>query len=45
MLRTSVSPTIIQAGYRINVIPSEAKATLDVRTHPDEDLDGVPRRR
>ena len=40
MLRTSVSPTIIQAGYRINVIPSEAKATLDVRTHPDESLDG-----
>ena len=39
MLRTSVSPTIIQAGYRINVIPSEAKATLDVRTHPDENLD------
>ena len=39
MLRTSVSPTIIQAGYRINVIPSEAKATLDVRTQPDEDLD------
>jgi acetylornithine deacetylase/succinyl-diaminopimelate desuccinylase-like protein len=39
MLRTSVSPTIIQAGYRINVIPSEAKASLDVRTHPDEDLD------
>ena len=40
MLRTSVSPTMIQAGYRINVIPSEAKATLDVRTHPDENLDG-----
>jgi acetylornithine deacetylase/succinyl-diaminopimelate desuccinylase-like protein len=39
MLRTSVSPNIIQAGYRINVIPSEAKASLDVRTHPDEDLD------
>ena len=39
MLRTSVSPTIIQGGYRINVIPSEAKATLDVRMHPDEDLD------
>jgi acetylornithine deacetylase/succinyl-diaminopimelate desuccinylase-like protein len=38
MLRTSVSPTIIQGGYRINVIPSEAKASLDVRTHPDEDL-------
>ncbi len=38
MLRTSVSPTIIQGGYRLNVIPSEAKASLDVRTHPDEDL-------
>jgi acetylornithine deacetylase/succinyl-diaminopimelate desuccinylase-like protein len=39
MLRTSVSPNIIQAGYRINVIPSEATASLDVRTHPDENLD------
>ena len=38
MLRTSVSPTIIQGGYRLNVIPSEAKASLDVRTLPDEDL-------
>jgi acetylornithine deacetylase/succinyl-diaminopimelate desuccinylase-like protein len=37
MLRTSVSPNIIQAGYRINVIPSEARATLDVRIHPDDD--------
>ena len=37
MLRTSVSPNIIQAGYRSNVIPSEARATLDVRMTPDED--------
>jgi acetylornithine deacetylase/succinyl-diaminopimelate desuccinylase-like protein len=37
MLRTSVSPNIIQGGYRSNVIPSEAKATLDVRMVPDED--------
>ena len=36
MLRTSVSPNIIQGGYRVNVIPSEAKATLDVRVHPDD---------
>jgi acetylornithine deacetylase/succinyl-diaminopimelate desuccinylase-like protein len=36
MLRTSVSPNIIEGGYRINVIPSEAKAMLDVRMHPDE---------
>ena len=38
MLRTSVSPNIIQAGYRINVIPSEAVATLDVRALPDENM-------
>jgi acetylornithine deacetylase/succinyl-diaminopimelate desuccinylase-like protein len=40
MLRTSVSPNIFQAGYRINVIPSEARATLDVRMLPDEDPPG-----
>jgi len=39
MLRTSISPTMFQAGYRVNVIPSEATATLDVRVHPDEDPD------
>lgn len=38
MLRTSVSPNIIQAGYRINVIPSEAIATLDVRALQDENM-------
>jgi acetylornithine deacetylase/succinyl-diaminopimelate desuccinylase-like protein len=37
MLRTSVSPNIFTGGYRSNVIPSEAKATLDVRMLPDED--------
>jgi acetylornithine deacetylase/succinyl-diaminopimelate desuccinylase-like protein len=37
MLRTSVSPNMFNAGYRINVIPSEATATLDVRMLPDED--------
>jgi acetylornithine deacetylase/succinyl-diaminopimelate desuccinylase-like protein len=36
MLRTSVSPNIFNGGYRSNVIPSEAKATLDVRMLPDE---------
>jgi len=39
MLRTSVSPNIVDAGYRQNVIPSEARATLDVRMRPDEDAD------
>jgi acetylornithine deacetylase/succinyl-diaminopimelate desuccinylase-like protein len=37
MLRTSVSPNIFAGGYRSNVIPSEAKVTLDVRMLPDED--------
>ena len=37
MLRTSVSPNISNAGYRINVIPSEARAMLDVRMLPDQE--------
>ncbi|HEY7171320.1 MAG TPA: M20/M25/M40 family metallo-hydrolase [Vicinamibacterales bacterium] len=37
MLRSSISPVIVQAGYRMNVIPSEAKATLDVRLVPGDD--------
>ena len=37
MLRTSLSPTIINGGYRSNVIPSEATANIDVRQAPDED--------
>jgi acetylornithine deacetylase/succinyl-diaminopimelate desuccinylase-like protein len=39
MLRTSVVPTILKAGFRMNVIPSEAEATLDIRALPDEDMD------
>ncbi|MEO8100225.1 MAG: M20/M25/M40 family metallo-hydrolase [Acidobacteriota bacterium] len=38
MLRTSVVPTILKAGFRMNVIPSEAEATIDVRVLPDEDV-------
>ncbi len=36
MLRTSITPTILTGGYRFNVIPSEARATIDVRMVPDE---------
>jgi acetylornithine deacetylase/succinyl-diaminopimelate desuccinylase-like protein len=36
-VRNSISPNIIQGGYRINVIPSEAKATLDVRLISGQD--------
>jgi acetylornithine deacetylase/succinyl-diaminopimelate desuccinylase-like protein len=37
MVHTSLVPTIVGGGFRYNVIPSEAKATVDVRLHPDED--------
>ncbi len=42
-LRTSVVPTIIDAGFRRNVIPSEATAMLDIRMLPDEDVEGFYR--
>ncbi|HLG17510.1 MAG TPA: M20/M25/M40 family metallo-hydrolase [Blastocatellia bacterium] len=38
VLRTSIVPTIIKGGFRSNVIPAEAEATLDVRAVPDEDI-------
>jgi len=38
VLRTTVSPNIVQGGFLANVIPSEASATLDVRALPDEDM-------
>ena len=39
MLRTSVSPNIVKSGFRFNVIPADAEATLDIRALPDEDMD------
>ena len=41
MLRTSIVPTIIKGGFRTNVIPGDAEATLDVRALPDEDIDAL----
>jgi acetylornithine deacetylase/succinyl-diaminopimelate desuccinylase-like protein len=38
MLHTSISPTILKGGYQVNVIPSEAEATLDIRALPDENI-------
>ena len=38
-LRTSISPTVFKGGFRTNVIPGDALATLDVRALPDEDMD------
>lgn len=37
--RTSVAPTVMDAGFRRNVIPSEASAILDIRMLPDENVD------
>lgn len=37
--RTSVVPTVVDAGFRKNVIPSEASAILDIRMLPDESVD------
>ncbi len=39
ILRTSVSPNVIKAGFRSNVIPSEAEAILDIRALPDENME------
>jgi acetylornithine deacetylase/succinyl-diaminopimelate desuccinylase-like protein len=38
MLHTSISPNIISGGFQVNVIPSQAEATLDIRALPDEDM-------
>jgi acetylornithine deacetylase/succinyl-diaminopimelate desuccinylase-like protein len=38
MLHTSISPNIFQGGYQVNVIPSEAEVTLDIRALPDENI-------
>jgi acetylornithine deacetylase/succinyl-diaminopimelate desuccinylase-like protein len=39
LLRTSVVPTVVDGGFRMNVIPSEAEAVLDIRALPGEDPD------
>jgi acetylornithine deacetylase/succinyl-diaminopimelate desuccinylase-like protein len=39
MLRDSVTPTELSAGIRANVIPSEAKATLNIRLLPGNSID------
>ena len=36
MLRDSIAPTMLQAGVRANVIPSEARATLNIRLLPGD---------
>lgn len=44
VLRTGISPTVLSAGSRHNVIPANGSATLSVRTLPGEDLDDLVER-
>jgi len=41
MLRTTVSPTMLEAGVKINVIPNVAQAQVDVRRLPNETREEV----
>jgi acetylornithine deacetylase/succinyl-diaminopimelate desuccinylase-like protein len=41
VLRNGISPTIVKGGIRSNVIPTDAVATLNVRTLPGQSIDGV----
>jgi acetylornithine deacetylase/succinyl-diaminopimelate desuccinylase-like protein len=39
MMRDTIAPTVMQAGVRANVIPSEARAVLNVRLLPGDTID------
>ncbi len=41
VLRNGISPTLISGGIRSNVIPTEAEATLNIRTMPGESIDAL----
>ncbi len=43
-IRTSQAFTVIQGGSKANVLPSEARANLNLRLLPGESLDGVKQR-
>jgi acetylornithine deacetylase/succinyl-diaminopimelate desuccinylase-like protein len=39
MLRDSIAPTMLSAGVRVNVIPAEARANLNIRLLPGDTID------
>jgi acetylornithine deacetylase/succinyl-diaminopimelate desuccinylase-like protein len=41
MLRDTISPTMLNAGIRANVIPSEARANLNIRLLPGDTIDAL----
>jgi acetylornithine deacetylase/succinyl-diaminopimelate desuccinylase-like protein len=38
MLRDTIAPTVLQAGVRVNVVPSEATANLNIRMLPGHSI-------
>ncbi|HET9400264.1 MAG TPA: M20/M25/M40 family metallo-hydrolase [Candidatus Acidoferrales bacterium] len=38
MMRDTIAPTMLQAGVRANVVPSEARATLNIRLLPGDSV-------
>jgi acetylornithine deacetylase/succinyl-diaminopimelate desuccinylase-like protein len=41
MMRDTIAPTMLQAGVRANVVPSEARANLNVRLLPGDSINDV----
>lgn len=41
MMRDTIAPTMLQAGVRVNVVPSEARANLNVRLLPGDSVNDV----
>ncbi len=41
MIRDTISPTMLNAGVRANVIPAEARATLNIRLLPGDTIDAL----
>ncbi|MEP6729569.1 MAG: M20/M25/M40 family metallo-hydrolase, partial [bacterium] len=41
VIRTGISPTMLEGGIRTNVIPTDATAKLNVRTLPGQSIDTV----
>ncbi len=40
-LRTTAAPTIIEGGIKANVLPAKARAIVNLRIHPDDDIEAV----
>lgn len=40
-MRTTIAPTIFNAGIKTNVLPAHAEAVLNFRVHPDDNVESV----